>query len=388
MQFFLSCDISNKALVRRLIINKIFGILTLGIYRFWGKTHFRRLLWQSIRIGNDRLTYHGTAKELFLGFLIAIVILAVLFGIVGILLQILVISIPVMAFVAQLMNMVLLFGFWQFARYRLWRYRLSRTSYRTVRFYQMGSALTYTGLYLWWGLLSVLSLGWAFPKLKAVTANYRINNMAFGDQSFDYHGRSSDFYKIYWPVVAYSGIVGLVAAFAFYMSNDFKAMFEMTADGKIANPQAFLSLMGGYLGVLLVGGVLYAVARVREFNYVIGKTRFSGAGFAANLSVKSVFKIGLGVFLVNAVFLGAIGFGIWAVGQNPLLAIIIIVLFLVYFLAVNLVMYIFFYIPMLKLVCASIATDRVEVFSDVAASSHDAPAYGEGFADALDVGAF
>ena len=46
-------------------------IITLGIYRFWAKTKLRRYLWSVVEYDGDRFEYHGTAKELFLGFLIA-----------------------------------------------------------------------------------------------------------------------------------------------------------------------------------------------------------------------------------------------------------------------------------------------------------------------------
>jgi len=47
-------------------------ILTLGIYRFWGKVHIRRFFWHNIRLLGDPLEYTGTPMELFLGFLIVI----------------------------------------------------------------------------------------------------------------------------------------------------------------------------------------------------------------------------------------------------------------------------------------------------------------------------
>ncbi|MBL4908019.1 MAG: DUF898 family protein, partial [Sneathiella sp.] len=155
LQPFVTFDVSRKSLAGRLIKNKILGLLTFGFYRFWGKTHIRKLLWQGVKVGQDRLEYHGTAKELFIGFLIGMVVLSVLFTAIGILLQFLTIADPNFLGIEQVVNFALLYGFWQFARYRLWRYRLSRTSLRTVRFFLEGKATVYTGKVLLSTTLSV-----------------------------------------------------------------------------------------------------------------------------------------------------------------------------------------------------------------------------------------
>ena len=50
-------------------------LVTLGIYRFWLATDVRRFLWSNTEIAGDGLEYIGTARELLLGFLIAIALL-------------------------------------------------------------------------------------------------------------------------------------------------------------------------------------------------------------------------------------------------------------------------------------------------------------------------
>ncbi len=46
-----------------------------GIYRFWLATDIRRFLWSNTEVAGDGLEYIGTARELLLGFLIAIALL-------------------------------------------------------------------------------------------------------------------------------------------------------------------------------------------------------------------------------------------------------------------------------------------------------------------------
>ena len=55
--------------------------VTLGIYRFWLTTDMRRFLWSNTEIAGETLEYTGTARELLLGFLIAIAILIPLYAV-------------------------------------------------------------------------------------------------------------------------------------------------------------------------------------------------------------------------------------------------------------------------------------------------------------------
>ena len=48
----------------------------------------------------------------------------------------------------------------------------------------------------------------------------------------------------------------------------------------------------------------------------------------------------------------------------------------------------FLLVPLLRAVCHSLSIHNIDVFEETAASSEKSPKYGEGFADAMDVGAF
>ncbi|MEL7028325.1 MAG: DUF898 family protein, partial [Pseudomonadota bacterium] len=109
----------------------ILNLLTLTIFRFWGRTHFRRRLWADTKIDGEPLEYTGRGLELFIGFLVAIFVL----------------MLPFIGFVigAQLflgpeaLGFVLvplytaLFVIIGAAIYLARRYHLSRTRYRGIR---------------------------------------------------------------------------------------------------------------------------------------------------------------------------------------------------------------------------------------------------------------
>src|SRR5580698_5498006 len=51
-------------------------LVTAGFYRFWLATDIRRMLWSNTSIEGNPLEYTGTGKELLIGFLFALAILA------------------------------------------------------------------------------------------------------------------------------------------------------------------------------------------------------------------------------------------------------------------------------------------------------------------------
>src|ERR1044072_8999504 len=55
-------------------------LVTLGIYRFWLQTDVRRFLWNNTEIAGDSLEYAGTARELLIGFLVAIAFLVPIYA--------------------------------------------------------------------------------------------------------------------------------------------------------------------------------------------------------------------------------------------------------------------------------------------------------------------
>src|SRR6185437_9615849 len=59
-----------------LIKNFLLTIVTLGFYRFWARVRVRRYFWSSLRLADEPLEYTGTGLELFVGFLIAVAVIA------------------------------------------------------------------------------------------------------------------------------------------------------------------------------------------------------------------------------------------------------------------------------------------------------------------------
>src|SRR5579864_3315330 len=65
------------------VVNVLLTLVTVGIYYFWAKTRIRAYLSGQTEIEGDRFAYHGTARELLLGTIKAVLV----FGLPILLLQ-------------------------------------------------------------------------------------------------------------------------------------------------------------------------------------------------------------------------------------------------------------------------------------------------------------
>src|SRR4051812_33140945 len=65
---------------RLLIRGAVLLMFTLGIYRFWLAPDIRRFLWSGTELAGDSFEYSGTARELLIGFLIALTIVIPLYS--------------------------------------------------------------------------------------------------------------------------------------------------------------------------------------------------------------------------------------------------------------------------------------------------------------------
>jgi uncharacterized membrane protein YjgN (DUF898 family) len=197
------------------LINLLLTIVTLGIYRFWGKTRIRKYVWSHTSLRGERLEYAGAGLELFLGFLFALII----FGgpILGVYLWLFANppdQITLVIILLALYPILFLFFFFIYyvAIFAAYRYRISRTAWFGIRGGMEGSAWTYGFLGLGLGILNGLTIGWTKPWADSVVFQYRLSRTWFGSEKF----RSTvDSRGLYGPfALAWIGSV-IVAIIAF-----------------------------------------------------------------------------------------------------------------------------------------------------------------------------
>jgi uncharacterized membrane protein YjgN (DUF898 family) len=161
--------------------NLALAIVTVGIYRFWAKARERRYLWRHTRFLDDRLEWTGTGREMFVGFLLVMLLLAgplllLRFGTQALILRGHVVA-GVLLVVCLYFFLLYMGGF---ARFRALRYRLGRSYWHGIRGGADDPGFRYGRSALWKPIVAVLPLGLFIPWSMASLWNERWNAMSFG----------------------------------------------------------------------------------------------------------------------------------------------------------------------------------------------------------------
>ena len=165
--------------------NVLLIICTLGIYRFWAAARQRRYLWSRTQIIDDPLEWTGTGKEMFFGFLIVIAVLAPFFLFIQFLFPALVARGKEQAAIGIFTLFYLgLFFLGGFARFRMLRYRLSRTWWRGIRGGSDDPGWNFAGEYFGRNALSAMTMFIMFPWAATRLWGARWNRMSFGSLAF------------------------------------------------------------------------------------------------------------------------------------------------------------------------------------------------------------
>ena len=158
----------------------LLNVLTLGLYRFWQRTKLRRHYWNGIRVAGSPLEYSGTGLEKFLGFLIAVVFLAVYLGLFQIGFFFLGLQLSGGSDIVGLFSALPVVPLLFYAQYRARRYQLSRTQLRGIRFAMRPAALAYTGRAMVHLLYVVPTLGLLWPRMHWHLEKFRADRTHFG----------------------------------------------------------------------------------------------------------------------------------------------------------------------------------------------------------------
>jgi uncharacterized membrane protein YjgN (DUF898 family) len=234
------------------VVNTLLTLLTLGVYYFWGKTRVRRYLFGQTDFEGDRFAYHGTGPELLLGFLRAFVVF-----ILPITALQLVPDQPAVApelkglatFVASALLLVFIPVAWVGAR----RYRLSRTSWRGIRFSFRGRAGRFIGVFLKGTLLTGVTFGLYYPWFATERQAFMVSHTYFGNERFDFDARARELFWAYVLALVLT-LPTLGLAWVWFIARRRRFFWNHTAFG---GARFRSTVTGGALaGLWLVNGLL------------------------------------------------------------------------------------------------------------------------------------
>jgi uncharacterized membrane protein YjgN (DUF898 family) len=382
----------------------VFTVITLGLYRFWFLTDVRRYLWRHSRVGADSLEYRGTGRELLLGFLFAIAILAPLY------LAYFLLGIEAERYKAfastPFFLMLMLFGV--YASYRARRYRLTRTVFRGARFWMTGSGLVYLALYIGWGLLTLVSLGLAYPWMAASLERYKMRNTFYGDLKGGFVASGWSFFKrgiLMW-LLTIPPCLGALVWIAVLVSRGPGSEHIQTA-GVQPNVFGGVALLWSPVALLVI-----CLMKGREWRWWVEGLRFGPAHVTSTLGAWFLFKeyakFALAAGVALAAFLGvaAIGFGVADFDAKmarvraptdlasllnlPTQVYVVFALTLILYLAMFVIMGAiyrrFLLFGVWRKVMASLTLHDAQVFEHVTVMGTPSGVVGEALADALDFG--
>ena len=281
-------------------------IVTLGLYRFWMITRLRRHFWGSIRIDGDPLEYTGSGIEKFLGFLLALVVLAFYLGAVNLGLTFAGLSFaaedPVVLQLSLQLSALSALPLIFYATYRAQRYMLARTRWRGIRFGLGPGAWGYTRRALVWSLLTLVTLGLAYPYQHFKQAKFITDRSYFGDMRFEQEGSWGELFA-QWVWLYILGGLGAIMVW-----------------GLVENPGDLASQFLGTL-VLSFGGLAllltYQRYRIAAFRILWNGKSLGGSKFENDLSAGRVLGIYMGgsvaVGMCSAVIAGAIAVALFIV---------------------------------------------------------------------------
>jgi len=201
-----------------LILNGILTLITLGIYYPWAKVARLKYLYSHTTLAGDPVTFTATGKEYFYGFIKALLLIGVWYG-----------SYFYMTFAFSTLQIeanlfMIFFLLWlsagmvmyPFIIHGSYRYRMSRTRWRGIRFAYTGSRSELVKKALAWALYTLLTFGiynsWYVINLRT----YIINHIQLGNAQFKYVGKGGEYFGLNFVGVILTYLTAGIYGFWFY----------------------------------------------------------------------------------------------------------------------------------------------------------------------------
>lgn len=252
------------------IVNLLLTMITLGFYYPWAKAKELKYMYGNTTLEDSAFEFTGTGEEMFKGFL----------KFMGILIVLLVVSALLNYFVYNGVGVFVLylavFGLAPLALHGSYRYRMSRTKWRGIRFGYRGNRNELVKLFFKGVILSVFTLGIYAAWFTMDLRNYIISNIRFGSATLKYKGEGSTYFRKvligYFLTIITLGIYSFWwqrDLFNYYVDNlwlekgDQRINFKSTATG---GGFASLMIVNILLIIFTLGlGTSWAITRTLEF---------------------------------------------------------------------------------------------------------------------------
>jgi uncharacterized membrane protein YjgN (DUF898 family) len=258
--------------------NVVLTILTLGIYAPWAKTIRRQFLWQNTEVAGHRLRYHGTGRELLIGYIKVAIGYAVIFGIPQLITHF--VS-PQIGVFAQLAAVIVILPLIPFAIWGSRRYLLSRTSWRGIRLRLEGPAGPFVKVFFLGYLLTLVTLGFYGPIWMNQMHRISLNASGIGTKKFEYKGDDKAVWKLSIKGMALTLLTcGIYYPWYLAELNRYQ-MANTWFDGahgelKLTGSDVFQLLILQIFGVSMTMGIAFPWITTYSLQFTMARLRFVG----------------------------------------------------------------------------------------------------------------
>ena len=261
------------------IVNTILNILTLSLYCPWAKERSLKYLYNKNTFEETPFVFSGTGKEMFKGYIKALVILLVLYG------TFFYLTLNDHAGLAILILYGGVLALMPLAIHGSYRYRMAKTSWKGIRFGYTGNRGELVGLFFKSLLFTILTLGIYSAWFTINLRRYILSNIKVGNARFVYTGDGADYFilnlKGYFLTIFTLGIYLFwwqKEQFQFFVDN---LRLEQGDDAVFFRSKATGS---GFAGLMIVNililvftlGLGYAWVVTRNLNFAMSNIEANG----------------------------------------------------------------------------------------------------------------
>ena len=176
-----------------LIVNWLLTLITLGIYYPWAKARRLQYYYEHTELDAHPFHFHGTGREMFIGFIKAVGLIALVYAVFFGLLR-------VKEVWAVVLGYALFFGaiiaITPLIIHGSYRYRMGRSSWRGIHFGYRGELKELYSICIRDGLLTLVTFGIYGAWFQMNLRNYVLGHVRYGNSSFQYKGDGTEFFLL------------------------------------------------------------------------------------------------------------------------------------------------------------------------------------------------
>ncbi|QHL87127.1 DUF898 family protein [Nibribacter ruber] len=264
------------------LANWVLTALTLGLYYPWAKANILRYTYAKTKLSGSSFTFHGTGKEMFIGYLKVMALVVVFYASLfyaAFTQDLDLINYVVYGYLAVLVVLI------PMAIHGRMRYRMSRTSWRGIHFGYRGSLKELSLMFYRDIFLTIITLGFYRAWLEVNLRTYIVNNLRMGNVQFHFQGTGAELFMIHLKGMILSGLTLGIYLFwymrdlhLFYLNN---MLLEQNGkyvrlDSTVSGFGYFKLLVGNLLLVMFTLGLGSPWATVRTLKFIINNTDIMG----------------------------------------------------------------------------------------------------------------